>query len=442
MILSSVLGFLFGLLFFNNLWVAMSWSVFALLIHRIFNESSKSFMFREWGLLLYCINYLISPAITYQLNEDLVLYAMKIEQDAYYSLALPGFVCLSLGMFLIPTTIFSISLDSLKENIRQHERILKTMFWITLGLKFNQSVFPGELGFFIYLLASIRFICAFALISVKERNWLYIILVLSVELAFGFLGAMYHDALMWFIFFGLYYLFVKRPSFQVKLLGGISIFVLVLFVQAVKSVYRSAVWTGEQEASLEVVKNVGVSQADSKILLSTENLLQTLNRGNQAWIFASTVDRMDRVQDFQGMNNVNLYLEAALLPRFLAPNKLTSGNKEIFNAFSGHTINEETSMGLGIFADGYIAYGFWGVYAFGFALGLILSLSFKIIERWTNYSPLYVLTLLPLLNYAVRPDCELQTTINHLSKGLLLFWIIFLLTRQRFKMTSAPQLNV
>jgi hypothetical protein len=253
---------------------------------------------------------------------------------------------------------------------------------------------------------------------------------------------MYHDALMWFIFFGLYYLFVKRPSFQVKLLGGISIFVLVLFVQAVKSVYRSEVWTGEQEASLEVVKNVGVSQADSKILLSTENLLQTLNRGNQAWIFASTVDRMDRVQDFQGMNNVNLYLEAALLPRFLAPNKLTSGNKEIFNAFSGHTINEETSMGLGIFADGYIAYGFWGVYVFGFALGLILSLSFKIIERWTNYSPLYVLTLLPLLNYAVRPDCELQTTINHLSKGLLLFWIIFLLTRQRFKMTSAPQLNV
>ena len=30
---------------------------------------------------------------------------------------------------------------------------------------------------------------------------------------------------------------------------------------------------------------------------------------NQAWIFASTVDNMDRVKNFQGMNNVNKYIE-------------------------------------------------------------------------------------------------------------------------------------
>jgi len=141
------------------------------------------------------------------------------------------------------------------------------------------------------------------------------------------------------------------------------------------------------------------------------------------------------------MTNVNKYLEAALLPRFLAPNKLTSGNKEIFNQFSGHSINENTSMGLGIFADGYIAYGDWGVYIFCFTLGLIFSLTFKLVERWTKISPFYVLLLLPMLNYAVRPDCELQTTINHLAKSVVVYGALVYFTMNRFTLDSLDSQN-
>jgi hypothetical protein len=89
-------------------------------------------------------------------------------------------------------------------------------------------------------------------------------------------------------------------------------------------------------------------------------------------------------------------------------------------------------MGLGLFADGYIAYGRVGVYIFGFSLGLIFALTFKLVERWTKISPFYVLFIFPLLNYAVRPDCELQTTINHLSKGILLYGIIVWYTKNKF----------
>lgn len=94
-------------------------------------------------------------------------------------------------------------------------------------------------------------------------------------------------------------------------------------------------------------------------------------------------------------------------------------------------------MGLGIFADGYIAYGAWGVYIFGFALGLIFSLTFKLVERWTKISPFYVLLLLPMLNYAVRPDCELQTTINHLAKSIVVFGALVYFTKNRFTLDSA-----
>jgi hypothetical protein len=247
---------------------------------------------------------------------------------------------------------------------------------------------------------------------------------------------MYHDVLMWLIFFGLYFVYTLKPSLKVKLIGAIGVIILILFVQSLKVIYRSEVWSGDKAASLSTVYEIGSEQAKSETILGEENLLGTLNRGNQAWIFASTVDNMDHTKNFQGLTNVNKYLEAALLPRFLAPDKIKSGSQEIFNEFSGHYLNGGTSMGLGIFADGYIAYGAWGVYIFGFVLGLIFSLTFKLVERWTKVSSFYVLLLLPLLNYAVRPDCELQTTINHLAKGIILYGFLVYLTRKRFTLDS------
>jgi len=227
-----------------------------------------------------------------------------------------------------------------------------------------------------------------------------------------------------------------KPKIQLKIFGAVTIILFVLLIQAVKASYREIAWQDTSKQNLSTATTVATDKASTDILLGENNLLSTLNRGNQAWIFASTVDNMDRTKNFQELANVNKYLEAALLPRFLAPNKLTSGNKEIFNEFSGHIINETTSMGLGIFADGYIAYGVLGVYIFGFALGLIFALTFKLVERWSKISPFYVLLLLPLLNYAVRPDCELQTTINHLFKGILLYGFLVFITRKRFTLDS------
>ena len=433
---SFFIGFLFGLLRFNDLFQGIAFGIFIFLIYRIIYNSSDLFVFREWALLLYALNYLIAPAITYQLPEDQVTYGMLIPTEEYFSLALPGFLFFALGMFILPTKIFKIDYQKVGQStiVNKDFLIKTTIFGLVLNL--SSRFFPGELGFIAYLLSMVRFVGAFALLSIDKRLWYWSAIVILLELATGFLAGMFHDAIMWVIFFGLFYIFAIKPSFRTKLVGVISIITLILFIQSVKFAYREQVWQGGKEASLNTVVEVGSSKASSDQLLGEENITGTLNRGNQAWIFASTVNNMDRNKNFQGLTNVNKYLEAALLPRFLAPNKIKSGDKEIFNEFSGHIINESTSMGLGIFADGYIAFGTWGVYIFGFALGLIFSLTFKLVELWTKVSPFYVLLLLPLLNYAVRPDCELQTTINHLFKGILLYGFLVYLTRKRFTLDS------
>jgi hypothetical protein len=407
-----------------------------ILLLEIIINSNKRFVFREWALFLYALNYLTAPAITYNLPPSEIKYGMKIVTDQYFELAIPGFVFLAIGMSLFKTTVFNVDFSKVNASSLVNQRLLKNVTFFGILLNLLSVLIEGELSFFIYLLSLVRFVGAFALFSMNTRNWYWVFIVLIIELMKALIIGMYHDAIMWIVFFALFYVYSSKPRLQIKISGALIIIIIVLFVQAIKVSYRDEVWTGDREATLETVYDVGATKTGSDQLIGSENLLTTLNRGNQAWIFASTVDNMDRAKNFQGMTNINKYLEAAILPRFLAPNKLESGDKEIFNEFSGHTINEGTSMGLGIFADGYIAYGATGVYIFAFALGLIFSLTFKLVERWTKVSPFYVLLLLPLLNYAVRPDCELQTTINHLFKGILLFGFLVYLTRKRFSMDS------
>lgn len=438
--MKSILLFLFSFLIFiifrNDFYEAIVFCILILLLYRIFFYSSISFVFREWTLLLYAINYLVSPIITYQLPQEQVRYGMKITFDEYFNLALPGYLLFAIGLYLLPTKVFQINFKLVNNASMVNQTFLVKLTIVGLLLKIISGFLPGELSFFAYLLSMIRFVGAFALISISKKNWYWSGIVLLFELATSFLAGAFHDALMWIIFFGLFYYYALKPSLKIKILGVAMCVVLLLFVQAVKFAYREQVWTGDKTASFETVTDVGSSKASSDQLFGQENLLSTLNRGNQAWIFASTVDNMDTKKNFQGFANVNKYLEAALLPRFLAPDKIKSGNQEIFNEFSGHNINGATAMGLGVFADGYISFGAWGVYIFGFTLGVIFSLTFKLVERWTQVSPFYVLLLLPLLNYAVRPDCELQTTINHLFKGVLLYGFLVYITRKRFTLDS------
>jgi hypothetical protein len=428
---------LFGIFIFPEINASLAFGLTGAIALQIFLKSNDSFMFREWALFLYASNYLLSPAITYQLNPDLVKYGMKIPSDIYFSLAFPGYLLFGLGVFLIPNHLFKPDFKKVSQATLINERFLLQMTYFGIILRLVGDVFPGEIGFFVYLLSMVRFVGAFALFSTNSKRFgLLAVAVLLIELYYGFTAGMYHDAIMWVIFFSLFFVYTLKPTMRVKLIGAGCLVILVLFIQSIKATYREQVWTDGEEASIETISTVGATKASSEAMIGEDNLLSTLNRGNQAWIFASTVDRMDRYKDFQGLTNVNRYMEAALLPRFLAPNKIKSGNKEIFNQFSGHSINETTSMGLGIFADGYIAYGAWGVYIFGFVLGLIFSLTFKLVERWTRISPFYVLLLLPMLNYAVRPDCELQTTINHLAKSIVVFGVLVYFTKDRFTLES------
>jgi hypothetical protein len=115
---------LIGTVIFPEIYSAISFGLTVTIGLQLFLKSNESFMFREWALFLYASNYLLSPAITYQLNFDQITYAMKIPLDEYFSLALPGFILFTCGMYIIPNRLFKPDFTKINQAALINERFL------------------------------------------------------------------------------------------------------------------------------------------------------------------------------------------------------------------------------------------------------------------------------------------------------------------------------
>ncbi len=428
----SLIGFLFGALAFSDIYSSLSFAGFFFILYRLFNKSSDVIVFREFAIFLYILNYLISPIISYSLPTELIVYEMKLPKDSYLFIAFWGILFLIIGIYSLKTEVFNFKLGKIKRVTNLNSAFLKKITIVAVLATFIYKSLPEQFAFIAYLFTLLKYTSSFSLFLSDRRLWYYPVGVLSIGLLGSFLSGMFHDSVIWIIFFGIILVYQVRINFFVKLFSVVFFFIFILFVQSIKEEYRRLTWTGEQVASIELVSSVGIRNFENDRVANDDNIYSALNRANQAWILASTVDNVNRNFDFQGFEHVAIYLEAVFLPRFLAPDKIRSGDKEIFNKYSGHTIGSGTSMGLGVFADGYITYGPIGVCIFGYVLGLLFSIVFKICEYWSRVSPYYALLILPLLSYAIRPDCELQTTLNHLFKGVILYGVFFYLTSRKF----------
>ncbi len=399
-------------------------------ILNLFFASSNTIAFREFTLVMYAVNYLLSPSILYNYNDaEFMPYRMELQPDEYFSVAIPGIFAFHFGLFLIPTKIFSTRFSFVKLQATLNEEAMKNWLKIGLVLNFSYILFPipGELAFFILLLSGLRYVGLFGLLTLDAKKYKYhIALVGLYEFYWAFRLAFFHDLMIWIIFFGLYYVFLNRITISKKLGYSVLFISFAYVLQNFKGEYRNQLYNeevGDYGVALQGVANSETFK-DNTTLFSEEKVANTLVRINQAWIAASSMNHMNLTDKFCGTLLLSKYLEAAFLPRFLAPDKLQAGNKEIFNEYSGHKIAQNTSMALGIVADGYIAFKFPGVLMFCFGLGFLFCTVFKIAERWGKISPFFVLLLFPILYYAVRPDCELQTTLGQLVKGTFTFWLV------------------
>lgn len=429
------------------LWIDLSFfSFFAICIaiHQfvlLFNSLGTALPIRYITGVLMCLQMLVGPTFAFNGLDDYVrdTYKMKVPEAQYFAYVIPATILFILGLH---TKAAKLKGEVLDENrIRDFVDQSPNVPFIFIAVGFVSSVvsefFSTEFGFVFYLLGNLKFVGGFMLLFSSKQLKISTLVVVFGSIVVSSLGrAMFHDLLTWLIMLGSVVVIRYKFSTQVKITGTIAFIVIAGTLQVLKGDYRKETGDGSA-AGLETLNKVYEEKSDRSSVFSFENLAKNNVRINQGFIVTNIMNNVpDRVPFSNGAEMVEI-LEAAFLPRVLAPNKLNAGDRSIFMKYSGMRIKKGTSMGLSSMGDAYINFGVLGGGLFMFTLGLLFSLVLNGFHHFSKTYPVLLLFTPLVFYYPIRPDCELQTSLGHLFKSCFLVYIIIVLFRSSFRVATA-----
>lgn len=396
-------------------------------------RTSQGIPLKELLLMFYSLQYLMGPCLSYMVFDEFNAiniggtYRMRYDRDLYFGYAIPAFWALVLGIQGFKRTqklnYWNLDLQQFSRNAPQ-----LPVYFMIIGFLSDliYNLLPSELQFVGYLFSNLKYVGLILYFFTRTSyRWLIFFVVYGFLLASAFRQGMFHDLVIWTVFIGLSLSFRFQLSTRIKILYGLVFFVALVILQSTKSVFREFIWGEGQVVSASVVGNAaGISQQESGGFFSFDNLATHSVRINQGWMLASTLSQVPSNEAHAG-GSLNLaYLQSAILPRFLAPNKMNAGDKVVFNKYSGHEITTGTSMALGLFADGYIDFGYIGGILYVGLFGVLLAWIIKFYLRKSVQYPVLIYFLFIVFLYPVRPDCETQTTLGNLFKSSVLVILI------------------
>lgn len=430
-------SFFFFLFLKFDLYSSLGVGIFIFWIVSLVVASNDSFPIMQLLLSLFSLQYLFGPALTYNGFDVYTIdsYQMKIENVDYFSFVIPIFLAFTLGfrVFFTPQKNI-ISTEGINQWFDKNPKLPYVFILLGIITPFFSSIVPSSLKFLSYLIESFKFIGLFIIILSNRKSKLIFLIITYVTIFLSaFLGGMFHDLLIWLIVLGLIISYKYKPSFIYKFISIILFVIFIIFIQAIKGGLRDVIWDDGGQLSLELIEDVNKENLNENAgFFTLQNIGPQINRINQGWILASTIENVPQnISHTYGSLTVK-YLYAALLPRIFDNDKLKAGDQVLFNTYSGHVVFGSTSMALGLFSDAYIEFGrFWSilyVFFFGFLYGFILN-------KFLFYSkkiPILILFSTLVFVYPMRPDCETPTVLGHLFKSLMLLIAIFHFWRNNF----------
>jgi hypothetical protein len=352
---------------------------------------------------------------------------MKIPEADYFAYAIPAVLMFILGLHVTAGKLKGEIINELE--IRKFIDNSGQLPYIFIGVGFLSGFISGsfgsELAFVFVLLGGFKYIGLFMLLLGSKQLKLWVlILVLGSIIASSLSGAMFHDLLTWMIMLGAVLAIKFKPTVTLKALATIGFILIAVIIQQLKGDYRKTLQS--QTGNISTFENVYNENSNS--MFSFESLAASNVRINQGFILTNIMITVPERVPFEFGKELFKILEAAFLPRIIAPNKLNAGDRTIFMKYTGIVLAPGTSMALGALGDGYVNFGIIGGCIFMFFLGFSYSLVLNGFYKFSKVFP-FILLFTPLVfYYPIRPDCELQTSLGHLVKAcvliyaLLLFW--------------------
>lgn len=429
--------YILALILIRSVWYDMSWFSFialAITFHQfllLFFSIGSIIPIRYLAGTFMCVQMLLGPVIAYNGADTFqrLEYQMRIPEMEYFIYSIPAVSLFIIGLHITAGKLKGEVLDRLE--IAHFIDRSGNLPYILIGVGFLASYIPGGgggLAFILYLISSFKFIGLFMLLlgTRQLKTWV-LALVFGSILVSTLRGAMFHDFLTWLIMLGAVLGIKYKPSLPFKTIGALSFILLAVIIQQVKGDYRTAAYTGaDGGAGLDTFQKLVEERESNNSLFSGASLAKSNIRINQGYIITNVMITVPNKVPFEYGKELMQILEAAFLPRIIAPDKLNAGDRTIFTKYTGLYLRKGTSMGLGSMGDAYINFGIFGGCIFMFFLGLTFSSVLNGFQKFSKYYPFLLLFTPLVFYYPIRPDCELQTSLGHLVKSCMLIYLLIL----------------
>ena len=398
-----------------------------------------------------CLQMLVGPVFAYNGLDKFVytIYSMKIPEETYFLYVIPAVLCFIFGLHLNAGNLKGevIDVNSVKKFTQQQPDLPYIFIVIGFVASLLSILVPGNfsttdaisqrggsgwLFFVLYLLGDLKYIGVFLMILGKPRmKALPTILVYGSIISSSLGSGMFHDLLTWVIMLAAIFAIRYKPPNYIKGIFVFGFLTLAFTIQMVKSNYRSLL--GNTENAGVSTFTEALEQRESKNdVFDIKSLAISNIRINQGFIITNIMKTVpDRIPYSNGAE-LGQILEAAFLPRFLAPDKLEAGDQKIFNKYTGLNVRSGTSMGLSSVGDAYINFGIIGGCIFMFFLALLYNGILKVFYHYSKFIPVLLLLTPLVFYYPIRPDCELQTGFGHVIKSCFLIVALFIIWRKAF----------
>lgn len=397
---------------------------------RLLLEIGKSVPIIELMLLIAGLQWVVGPIIEYSSPSFHFKYYMYVDQDRYMSFVSPAYILFSI-----------ISLIGLRKRIYLRDAVVElkrfknygvSIFLIGVLFDLISGFVPGSLGFFVFIVSNFKYAGAIILFFSEDKRLKQIFYGAIVYLLIDSIrNALFHDLVLWSVFFFLFWAVKYKPTKKTVLLIVFAGLMSLTTLQTIKAAYRAQVWNGYSGNKFELFYSLIVDAIFLEGTYEDEDNTESNNiRLNQGWIISAIIDHVPKNVGYAGGSTVKEAFFASILPRFLNPNKKKAGGQENFERYTGLLLGENTSMGISIIGESYANYGiFWGAIFMGL-WGFILVRIWLWLSRLALKNNLIVAFMPLVFLQVVKAETELVVVLNHLIKSLIVVFAFFWATRR------------
>jgi len=421
------------------------WSIIGVLTvvfvaYKFIGELGNSIPVLELMLLVAGLQWIVGPLIEYASPSLHYRYYMYVDEEVYMSYVVPAYFVFSFIVFIALKRSSRYYLEL--EHLIYYSRF--GLYLVLIGVAFDLlSEFLGFLGFLGFIISNFKFVGAIILYfspDKKSRKLFYMMILLLLYQSLS--NAMFHDFVLWSVFFYMFWAYRYKPSIKTILSTiGISILFLVS-LQSVKVAYRSEVWSRYSGNKLELFFTLMINTYAGDDTFDKQHQSDVYNnvRLNQGWIISAIMGNIPTSQPYFNGQTIVDAVTSSLVPRILNPDKAKAGGRENFRKFTGLSIGEGTSMGISIVGEAYGNFGaFGGILFMGF-WGLFITRIWTYLMKRT-YKNIIMVSFIPLIFFqVVKAETELVVVLNHLVKTLF-FVLVFLYATRKFWSIRITYLN-